>query len=306
MQYYTEIPWETCFQDQSNPMPTCVYSPEDPEIIVDESDSYSYECSACVSVSSADLFTEENIFVPVGKEFNEFLISETVQEIIQPDHGEFRKSSQIAEYLSPSCVSIEPANVVVLANIKQEIIVESVPEATPVRAIVQVSYKKRPAADESDDEVQSDSKMAGSTTTMKPDSSSCADILTKRSRYQTRHCDARKAAAASSSHRCRPSCEEEASSGRDEGDGDVVILEECKFLSKRSGFRCPCLPAITNHKRGHLSVCCKNGHQWVWCRACCSCGGGAERRGCRQKAHWFERDAFDTGRRNHMRTAHGK
>ena len=46
--------------------------------------------------------------------------------------------------------------------------------------------------------------------------------------------------------------------------------------------------------------------QWVWCRSCCNCGGaGGALRGCGHKGHWFERDAFDTGRRNHMRTAHG-
>ncbi len=39
------------------------------------------------------------------------------------------------------------------------------------------------------------------------------------------------------------------------------LLTECKFLSKRSGFRCPCAPALTSHKRGHLSVSCSNGHQ---------------------------------------------
>jgi hypothetical protein len=38
-------------------------------------------------------------------------------------------------------------------------------------------------------------------------------------------------------------------------------LLECKFLSKRSGFRCPCVPTLTTHKRGHLSVACSNGHQ---------------------------------------------
>ena len=38
-------------------------------------------------------------------------------------------------------------------------------------------------------------------------------------------------------------------------------LLECKFLSKRSGFRCSCVPTLTTHKRGHLSVACSNGHQ---------------------------------------------
>uniref|UniRef100_A0A7S0N4Y7 Uncharacterized protein n=1 Tax=Cryptomonas curvata TaxID=233186 RepID=A0A7S0N4Y7_9CRYP len=95
------------------------------------------------------------------------------------------------------------------------------------------------------------------------------------------------------------------------------LLRECKFVSKRSGR--PCAGGdggggtlrLTGHKRGHLAVACSAGHQWVWCRLCCNCPmptgdvAPAERRGCCHKGHWFERDAFDPGRRNHMRNAHG-
>ena len=49
--------------------------------------------------------------------------------------------------------------------------------------------------------------------------------------------------------------------------------------------------------------------QWVWCKLCCKCAGDKrpnQERGCTNKAHWFERDAFDTGRRNHLKAAHSE
>jgi hypothetical protein len=55
---------------------------------------------------------------------------------------------------------------------------------------------------------------------------------------------------------------------------------------------------IRPHKRGYLMVVCCRNHQWVWCERCCDCGLGST--GCMMPAHWMQRDAFDTGKRNHM------
>jgi len=83
-----------------------------------------------------------------------------------------------------------------------------------------------------------------------------------------------------------------------------IMLPTCKFISKRSGKICSAELSRSQHKRGHFSVLCSAGHQWVWCSACCNChkqdGAGMPPRGCTNLVHWFERDAFDTGRRNHM------
>ncbi|KAJ1473945.1 hypothetical protein T484DRAFT_1834199 [Baffinella frigidus] len=68
----------------------------------------------------------------------------------------------------------------------------------------------------------------------------------------------------------------------------AVLLSTCKFVSKGTRVKCPEVPRVATHKRGYLACACSAGHQWVWGR------------GCDTAAHWFERDAFDTGRRNHM------
>lgn len=41
----------------------------------------------------------------------------------------------------------------------------------------------------------------------------------------------------------------------------AVVLEACKFISKRSKATCTALPSIVCHKRGHLAVSCSAGHQ---------------------------------------------
>lgn len=107
----------------------------------------------------------------------------------------------------------------------------------------------------------------------------------------------------------------------------TVLLPTCKFTSKRYGSACNAVPIWTRHKRGHHACSCHHGHQvfslarvgfhgcgggygaagadwwggggqWVWCKLCCDCTGAVQ--GCQEREHWFERDAFDTGRRNHM------
>ncbi|EKX34069.1 hypothetical protein GUITHDRAFT_155847 [Guillardia theta CCMP2712] len=88
-------------------------------------------------------------------------------------------------------------------------------------------------------------------------------------------------------------------------DSSVTVLPTCKFVSKRVGTTCEHPPIKSLHKRGHLSVACSAGHQWVWCAECCNCtrsctADGQRKRGCTNPVHWFERDAFDTGKRNHM------
>ncbi|KAJ1485217.1 hypothetical protein T484DRAFT_1794445 [Baffinella frigidus] len=81
-----------------------------------------------------------------------------------------------------------------------------------------------------------------------------------------------------------------------------MLLSTCKFVSKRTCVECPDVPRVATHKRGYLACACSQGHQWVWCAKCCACPrpAGSKTRGCNNAAHWFERDAFDTGRRNHM------
>jgi hypothetical protein len=86
-----------------------------------------------------------------------------------------------------------------------------------------------------------------------------------------------------------------------------LMLKTCKFVSKRSGKICNGELSLAQHKRGYLAVSCTHGHQWVWCQHCCNCHpdsfqgqGQGKARGCSNSVHWFERDAFDTGRRNHM------
>ena len=86
----------------------------------------------------------------------------------------------------------------------------------------------------------------------------------------------------------------------------TILLSTCKFVSKRTCVECPDAPRVATHKRGYLACACAQGHQWVWCAKCCACprptttSAGTEFKGCDNGAHWFERDAFDTGRRNHM------
>jgi hypothetical protein len=87
----------------------------------------------------------------------------------------------------------------------------------------------------------------------------------------------------------------------------TTILQCCKFTSKQTQQACKGQLTIVPHKRGHLAVSCSSRHQWVWCSLCCNCHAGAKggnidgrNRGCTVATHWFERDAFDTGARNHM------
>lgn len=84
--------------------------------------------------------------------------------------------------------------------------------------------------------------------------------------------------------------------------GNATLLAACKFVSKRTCAECTGVPRLATHKRGYLACACSQGHQWVWCVKCCSCPrpNGSKSRGCTNPGHWFERDAFDTGRRNHM------
>ena len=87
--------------------------------------------------------------------------------------------------------------------------------------------------------------------------------------------------------------------------GKTTILQCCKFTSKQTQQACKGQLTIVPHKRGHLAVSCSSRHQWVWCSMCCNCFTGSKstngrHRGCSVPTHWFERDAFDTGARNHM------
>mmetsp|Transcript_37483 Transcript_37483/g.118202 ORF Transcript_37483/g.118202 Transcript_37483/m.118202 type:complete len:389 (+) Transcript_37483:246-1412(+) len=83
-----------------------------------------------------------------------------------------------------------------------------------------------------------------------------------------------------------------------------ILLPVCKFLSKQTGAACRGKLNVVSHKRGHLACACSSRHQWVWCPLCCNCRDGETGdknvRGCTIPTHWFERDAFDTGNRNHM------
>lgn len=86
----------------------------------------------------------------------------------------------------------------------------------------------------------------------------------------------------------------------------TTILPCCKFTSKHSKQGCKGDLSIVAHKRGYLAVSCSARHQWVWCSLCCNCNSDkglhadSRHRGCQVASHWFERDAFDTGARNHM------
>jgi len=91
------------------------------------------------------------------------------------------------------------------------------------------------------------------------------------------------------------------------------ILSACKFFSKKNGSACSKEVHRVPHKRGHLTVACSDRHQWVWCPLCCDCerpgrpdSGNHSAQGCRNVQHWFERDSFDTGVRNHMNSLHKK
>ena len=85
-----------------------------------------------------------------------------------------------------------------------------------------------------------------------------------------------------------------------------TILQCCKFTSKQTHQTCRGYMRVVTHKRGYLTVSCSSKHQWVWCSLCCNCydgkglSQGFQHRGCDVPIHWFERDAFDTGARNHM------
>mmetsp|Transcript_18734 Transcript_18734/g.51658 ORF Transcript_18734/g.51658 Transcript_18734/m.51658 type:complete len:206 (-) Transcript_18734:328-945(-) len=79
-------------------------------------------------------------------------------------------------------------------------------------------------------------------------------------------------------------------------------IGQCKFVERRSGERkaCKCVVTLKAHRRGYPSVACSVGHTWVWCKFCCTCQNHGDREGCLNAAHWFERDSYDTGSRNHM------
>lgn len=84
----------------------------------------------------------------------------------------------------------------------------------------------------------------------------------------------------------------------------TLLLPVCKHV-ERSGARKACRSQVSErgHKRGYVSVACKEGHQWVWCEHCCNCPtnrGENKLKGCILPSHWMERDSFDTGKRNHM------
>lgn len=88
---------------------------------------------------------------------------------------------------------------------------------------------------------------------------------------------------------------------RDDKDGSktMMLLPACKH-QERSGQRRSCRMEVKEryHKRGHISVACPAGHNWVWCSDCCDCPDASA--GCTSAQHWMERDSFDTGKRNHM------
>ena len=144
---------------------------------------------------------------------------------------------------------------------------------------------------------------------------SCSDFLDQRgrpksARISTQRMEVKVAAAAADAAQAalkEPPSSGGAASSRDPapaGDGKPIVLPCCKFVGKQTQKGCKGKLHITPHKRGHLGVACSAGrHQWVWCALCCHCNGGPtgrRQRGCTNPSHWFERDAFDTGARNHM------
>ena len=79
------------------------------------------------------------------------------------------------------------------------------------------------------------------------------------------------------------------------------MLPCCKFTSKQTQSACQGQLIIVPHKRGYTTAACPARHTWVWCSHCCKCSTpGKEKLGCSVPVHWYERDAFDTGARNHM------
>ena len=79
-------------------------------------------------------------------------------------------------------------------------------------------------------------------------------------------------------------------------------IDQCKFVDRKTGARKVCISTVSRkkHRRGYCSIACSLGHTWVWCKHCCDCISEDGQLGCINAAHWFERDSFDTGRRNHM------
>ena len=79
-------------------------------------------------------------------------------------------------------------------------------------------------------------------------------------------------------------------------------ISQCKFMDRKTGARKVCTSTVSRkkHRRGYCSVACAVGHTWVWCRNCCDCTLDENHLGCTNAVHWFERDSFDTGSRNHM------
>ncbi len=79
-------------------------------------------------------------------------------------------------------------------------------------------------------------------------------------------------------------------------------IKHCKFVDRRTGERksCGCAVARKKHRRGYASVSCTVGHTWVWCKHCCDCLNDTDQQGCLNPQHWFERDSYDTGSRNHI------
>ncbi len=79
-------------------------------------------------------------------------------------------------------------------------------------------------------------------------------------------------------------------------------IKQCKFVDRRTGERrsCSCAVSRKKHRRGYASVSCTVGHTWVWCKHCCDCLNDTNQQGCLNPQHWFERDSYDTGSRNHI------
>lgn len=120
-----------------------------------------------------------------------------------------------------------------------------------------------------------------------------AEINTKRAIEISDHCDA-----------TLPSKRQAFAIDREEAprtDLRTPLLRCCKFTSKHTQEACGGELIIVPHKREHLACACPSRHQWVWCPHCCTCQTPEkDKRGCSVATHWFERDAFDTGARNHM------
>jgi hypothetical protein len=124
---------------------------------------------------------------------------------------------------------------------------------------------------------------------------------TKRAIEVSEHCDVE---ATPSAKRQAGAVDREATraaGSSERADLRTPLLACCKFTSKQTNEDCCGELIIVPHKRQHLACSCPSRHQWVWCSHCCTCQTPEKStRGCSVAAHWFERDSFDTGARNHM------